>query len=168
MEAARRAAEADLPALADLWRSAAVAATPARGGAALLAELRISEPLDDMLRSGLDAADHVVVAGCIDEVVVGIATARFHRPPSAPHRPIGVVEMLFVEPEARGVGVGEAMMDVVIRWGEDVGCHGIDAPALPGARDAKAFFETMGLVTRALIMHRPITPGGRGALPRHP
>ena len=76
--------------------------------------------------------------------------------------------MLFVEPEARGVGVGEAMMDVVIGWGERVGCYGIDAPALPGARDAKAFFETMGLVTRALVMHRPITPYGRADPPLQP
>jgi GNAT superfamily N-acetyltransferase len=144
------------------------AATPARGGPALLAELRGSEPLNDVLRSGLYARDQVLVAGCIDEVVVGIAAARVHRPPSAPKRPVGVVEMLFVEPEARGVGVGEAMMDVVIGWGEDVGCHGIEAPALPGTRDAKAFFETMGLVTRALVMHRPITPRGRTESPERP
>ncbi|MDQ2729588.1 MAG: GNAT family N-acetyltransferase [Actinomycetota bacterium] len=127
-----------------------------------------SEPLDDVLHSWLHAPDQVVIAGCIDDVVVGIATARLHRPPSAANRPIGVVEMLFVEPEARGVGVGEAMMDVVIRWGEDVGCHGIDAPALPGTRDAKAFFETMGLVTRALVMHRPITPRGPPRPPEQP
>lgn len=168
MEAARRAAEPDLPALADLWRSAAADATVVRGGPALLAELHGSEPVDDVLRSGLHASDRVVVAGCIDDVVVGIATARLHRPPSAPHRPVGVVEMLFVEPDARGVGVGEAMMDVLIRWGEGVGCHGLDAPALPGARDAKAFFETMGLVTRALVMHRPITPEGDREPPEQP
>jgi GNAT superfamily N-acetyltransferase len=148
-------------ALADLWRSAATAARAARGGAALLAELPALDALDDVLRSGLEAADGVVVAGTIDDFVVGIATARVHRPASAPDRPVGVVEVLYVDPEARGVGVGEAMMDVVLRWGEQAGCHGIDAPALPGARDAKAFFETMGMVTRALIMHRPITPGGR-------
>lgn len=142
---------------------------PARGGAALLAELLEGrEPLNETLRLGLHAPDQVVVAGCIDDVVVGLATARLHRPPSAPSRPVGVVEMLFVEPEARGVGVGEAMMDVVIQWGEDIGCHGIDAPALPGARNAKAFFETMGLVTRVLVMHRPITPGGRPQPPVSP
>lgn len=160
--------EADLPALAGLWRSAVVAATPARGGPALLAELPGRQPLDEVLRSGLHASDHMVVAGLIDDVAVGIATVRLHRPPSAPNRPIGVVEMLFVEPEARGVGVGEAMMDVVIRWAEDVGCHGLDAPALPGTRDAKAFFETIGMVTRVLVMHRPITPRGRRARPGHP
>jgi GNAT superfamily N-acetyltransferase len=161
VETARRAAESDVPALADLWRTAAAAARAARGGAALLAELPALDAVDDVLRSGLDAPDRVVVAGSFDDAVVGIATARVHRPVSAPHRPLAVVEVLYVDPEARGVGVGEAMMDVVLRWGEKAGCHGIDAPALPGARDAKAFFETMGMVTRALIMHRPITPGGR-------
>lgn len=168
MEAARRAAEPDLPALVDLWRSAVTAATLARGGLALLAELHGSEPIDDVLRSGLDASDRVVVAGCIDDVVVGIATARLHRPPSAPDRPVVAVEMLFVEPDARGVGVGEAMMDVLIIWGEGVGCFGIDASALPGARDAKAFFETMGLVARALVMHRPTRPGGGAEPPQQP
>ncbi len=168
MEAARRAGEADLPVLAGLWRSAAAAAAAARGGPALVAELSGPEPLEDGLRSGLYDPDRAVVAGCIDDVVVGIATVRRHRPASAPDRPVGVVELLFVEPEARGVGVGEAMMDVVIEWGEGAGCHGIDAPALPGARDAKAFFETMGLVTRVLVMHRPITPRGRPEPPGQP
>ncbi|MDQ6782342.1 MAG: GNAT family N-acetyltransferase [Actinomycetota bacterium] len=158
MEAARRAAEADLAVLVGLWRSATAAAATARGGRAVLAELPSSEQLTEVLRAALDTPDSIVVAGRIDDVVVGVAAARRHRPVSEPDRPVGVVDLLFVEPAARGVGVGEAMMDVVIGWAQEVGCHGIDACALPGARDAKAFFETVGLVTRLLVMHRSITP----------
>ena len=32
----------------------------------------------------------------------------------------------------------------------------MDAPALPGSRPAKAFFEDHGFVARLLVMHRPL------------
>ncbi len=141
---------------------------PASGGRALVGDVRQEEPLGEVLRSALSAPDQVLVAGDIDDVVLGVAAARVHRPTSAPGHPIGVVEMLYVEPQARRVGVGEAMMNVVIAWGEEVGCHGIDAPALPGSREAKAFFETVGLVTRVLVMHRRIDPTTRRPAPPLP
>jgi hypothetical protein len=46
------------------------------------------------------------------------------------------------------------MVDVMIAWATAAGCRGIDAIALPGARDTKNFFERMGLVARAIIVHR--------------
>jgi hypothetical protein len=36
-----------------------------------------------------------------------------------------------------------------------LGCVGVDAPALPGSRSAKAFFEDNGFIARMLVMHRP-------------
>lgn len=159
METARRATEADIPALTSLWRLAVADTELRRGGAALLTDGHRPEPLSEELLGDLDDSDRLLVAGCIDAEVVGVGAARTRR--IGPGPLTGVVELLFVDPEARAVGVGEAIMDVVTEWCHAAGCTGIDAPALPGSRQAKAFFETSGFVTRLLIMHRPLgTTGG--------
>ncbi len=89
-----------------------------------------------------------------DGVIVGYAVARLERSPTAPL--LAVIEDLFTEPEARSVGVGEAMLGAVVEWGTERGAVGIDAMALPGARDTKNFFETFGLKARALVVHRDL------------
>ena len=53
-----------------------------------------------------------------------------------------------MEPEAREVGVGELLLDTVLRWAEARGCFGIDSIVLPGNRETKNFFETAGMVAR--------------------
>lgn len=156
METARRATHADIPALASLWRAGIADAEPRRGGAALVVDGHRLEPLEDALRADLTSSSRVLVAGCLDAEIVGVGAARLHRPQSGPVT--GVVELLFVEPDARGVGVGEAMIDEIIGWCRAAGCTGVDAPALPGSRPAKAFFETSGFVTRLLIMHHRLDP----------
>ena len=67
---------------------------------------------------------------------------------------LGRVRGLFVLPDARGVGVGEVMMDQVVRWCREQGCSGIDGYALPGNRATKNFFETFGFTARLLTVHR--------------
>jgi hypothetical protein len=49
------------------------------------------------------------------------------------------------------------MMDAVVAWARQHGCRGVDALALPGQRDTKNFFESHGLVARALVVHRDLT-----------
>ncbi len=78
---------------------------------------------------------------------------------------LGVVTDLFVEPEARAVGVGEELIEHLLGWCRTHGCIGVDAMALPGNRDTKNFFETFGFTARALIVHRRLTersPEGTG------
>ena len=62
---------------------------------------------------GPDPVDGFVAVGTIDGVVVGYGTVRADD--LAAGERIGVIEELYVEPEARGVGVGEAIMDAVDR-----------------------------------------------------
>ena len=71
---------------------------------------------------------------------------------------LGVVTDLFVEPEAREVGVGEVLVDALVEHCRAAGCIGVDATALPGHRAAKNFFETHGFTARALTMHHGSTP----------
>jgi GNAT superfamily N-acetyltransferase len=66
---------------------------------------------------------------------------------------LGVIDDIFVEDEARGVGVGEAMMADLVAWCTEQGCVGIDAMALPGHRATKNFFEESGFTARKLVMH---------------
>ncbi len=67
---------------------------------------------------------------------------------------LGVITELFVDPEARGVGVGEAIAAHLVAFCTREGCIGIDAGALPGHRDTKNFFERTGFTARSLTMHK--------------
>ena len=50
--------------------------------------------------------------------------------------------------------MGEAMLDLCLEWATSGGCIGLDSLALPGDRQTKNFFESFGLVARAIIVHR--------------
>ncbi|MGH9114723.1 MAG: GNAT family N-acetyltransferase, partial [Acidimicrobiales bacterium] len=146
-----------LPALSWLWDSALASLDGQRGGALLGETITGAGSPGDVLRRSLADPDRVIVLGLLDSVVVGFASARCER---SRRGPLGVVDVMFVEPPARQVGVGEALLGRVVEWCAERGCQGVDAPALPGSRDTKAFFEDMGFVTRLLVMHRPMGASG--------
>ena len=74
----------------------------------------------------------------------------------AARRPrLGVIEEIYVETEARAVGVGELLVERLVAFCVDAGCVGVDAAALPGHRQAKNFFERAGFTARLLVMHKP-------------
>ena len=122
-----------------------------RGGAAFL--LREGHRRAAMVAS-LDADDEHVLLGQLDDVPVAYLVAQLVPLPDG--TVAGAVREFFVEPEARELGVGEALMDETIAWCRRHGCTGIDALALPGDRATKNFFETFGLVARAIVVHRPL------------
>lgn len=66
---------------------------------------------------------------------------------------VGSIEELGVHPEAREIGVGELLADDAVAYCRDAGCVGVDAAALPGARETKNFFETFGFTARLLTVH---------------
>jgi GNAT superfamily N-acetyltransferase len=65
-----------------------------------------------------------------------------------------VIEEIYVQPEARAVGVGELLVERLVAFCVEAGCSGVDAAALPGHRQAKNFFERAGFTARLLVMHR--------------
>lgn len=152
MEGARPAATGDLAELARLWRAALDELDGQRGGGQLASGLRLPEPLGESLRPALGDAGRRVVVGTVDGAVVGFGLARVDERGTT----LGVVEALYVEPGARRIGVGEAILDSIAAWSKQHGCAGIDAPALPGNREAKGFFETHGFTARLLVMHREL------------
>ncbi len=66
---------------------------------------------------------------------------------------LGVITDIYVESEARGVAVGECLMNSLLEWFTETGCEGADAYALPGDRSTKNFFEGSGFSARLLVMH---------------
>jgi GNAT superfamily N-acetyltransferase len=151
VEAARPATEADLPRLAELCRRALAEMAPNRGGAIFVAREARAEPVDESLAAALRSPDHLVISGTLDDVVIGYAAARIEVLRTGDR--LAVIDELYVEAEARAVGVGEAVMASVVEWAGSQRCVGIDAMALPGDRNTKNFFEMSGFTARLLVMH---------------
>ena len=158
MEATRPATEADIPRLAELVRSAIAELAPMRGGAVWEAREARREPIEAALAPLIGKDGTRVLVGTIDGVIVAYAVGRLEHLPDG--SVLGVVDDIFVEPGAREVGLGEAMMDDLVRWCTDSGCIGMDAMALPGHRSAKNFFEESGFTARKIVMHRSFRDRG--------
>lgn len=92
-----------------------------------------------------------VLVGTVDETVVGLAIGHID---AVGETSLGVVDGCYVEPEARGVGVGRALLDDLVAWFTAAGCRGVDVTALPGDRETKNFLEGSGFKARLLTMHR--------------
>jgi GNAT superfamily N-acetyltransferase len=154
MEAARPALSTDLPRLIELAEAGIAELTASKGGAMWRRREARAHPVAASLEAALTAEDHLVLAGTVDDVVIGYAVVRVE--PLRDGERLGVVEDLYVEPGGRAVGVGEAMMDAVLEWCRAQDCIGVDSLALPGNRETKNFFESFGLVARAIIVHRSL------------
>lgn len=161
MEGARPFRDADRPQCVALLRQAFDAARALRGGPAALAALA-GEPgrsgphepdAGALVASWRSDTIHHVLVGTVDDEVVGVAAGHYVRGGNAK---IGVVDVVYVEPDARGVGVGTAMAQSLLDWFAAEGCHGVDAPALPGDRESKQLFESFGLSARLLVLHRAL------------
>ncbi|MDP9071211.1 MAG: GNAT family N-acetyltransferase [Actinomycetota bacterium] len=146
-----------MPRLVELSRqSLAELRSQDRGGSVFVAREGRAEPVEESLGQEVRDPGCIVVVGTIDEVVVGYATGRVEALRDGTL--LGVIDDLFVEPDARAVGVGEAMMDQLLAWFRQRGCSGVDSTALPGLRETKNFFEESGFSARLLVMHHRMRP----------
>jgi len=103
----------------------------------------LPEPIERAIESRLDDC----IVGLFDDVPVGFIVAGLTPP-------ICEIEVMFTHPEARGVGVGEAMMGFLRSEANARGIVSFDVSVLPGHRAAKNFFEGEGFKARLIIMHR--------------
>ena len=152
MEAARPATGDDVPRLAELVAEAVAEQAEGRGGRIWSAREARAVPADASLAELVADPGALVLAGTIDGTIVGYAVAVTEELRTGDR--LGVVTDVFVDPGARAVGVGEALLDQVVAWCDDAGCIGIDALALPGNRETKNFFESVGFTARAIVVHR--------------
>ena len=154
VEAARAANPEDIPRLVELAADAIAELTATKGGALWARREARQAPLDVSLSRDLTESSACVLVGTLDDTVMGYAVARQEHLPDGAL--LGVISDIYVDPGCRGIGIGEALMDGIVAWAEAAGCVGIDSLALPGNRETKNFFETFGLVARAIIVHRPL------------
>jgi GNAT superfamily N-acetyltransferase len=156
VEGARPASVDDLARVVELARWLRAELSAMRGGELWVARDAWPEPLDDAYRALLDRDDALVEVGTIGDVIVGYGVVIGEQLRSGAR--LGVVTDLFVEADARDVGVGEEIVDALIAQCDAWGCIGVDATALPGHRLTKNFFETHSFTARALTMHRRLHP----------
>lgn len=125
-----------------------------RGGAVYVLRNHRSEPVRDSLIVDIADDDTLVVVGTVGSCPVGFGVASFLRLEGG----YGLVEIteIFVDPQFREVGVGGAIMSVIMDWANDRDADGIDSRAMPGDRATKNFFESNGLVARAIFVHRDL------------
>ena len=151
MEASRTAVADDLPRVVELATLLRAELAPMKGGDLWAAREATPEPLEESYRSLLSRDDAELVVGEYAGVVVGYAAVTLDELRDG--RRLGLLTDLYVEPDAREVAVGEAMIERVLAWCSDRQCVGVDAVALPGHRATKNFFEEFGFTARALVMH---------------
>ncbi len=113
----------------------------------------LPEPLQPTIAAAVEDSSWSIQLATIDDVPLGIMVSEVEVIDDVA---VAVVHELFVVPEARGVALGEEMMDATVAWAQSQGCVGIDGYALPGDRATKNFFETFGLVARGIVVHRSL------------
>jgi len=150
-ETTREATPADLDRLITLAAEAVEEQRDARGGALWARREPRRDPAITLCEALTDP-DQLVMVGELDGVIVGYGVVRIETLPDLAL--LAVVDDLYVEAEARGVGLGEEVMNALVDFATGRGCIGIDALALPGNRATKNFFETFGLTARAIVVHK--------------
>lgn len=159
---ARQATPADLDALVELYRGLADEMTalhpqwPRRDG--------LPEPVAGSLAAAMESPESWVFVGEVEGVPVGFLLVALERSlPQAGLEEIGSIRLVFTAPEAREVGVAEAMRDAAMNLMRGRGVSKFDAHVLPGHRLAKNFFEAGGFSARSIIMHHDDHPMARPA-----
>jgi GNAT superfamily N-acetyltransferase len=154
VEAWRPATADDLPRLAELAAQAVAEQRLLKGGAVWARREARQAPYEAQLADELSSPSAHVVVGTLEETILGYGVAVIEG--LADGGRLGRVTDLYVEPGGREVGIGEALMGALVGWCTDEGCIGVDSLALPGDRATKNFFESFGLVARAIVVHRPL------------
>ena len=152
MEEARVATGAELTRVAELAHELRAELRNERGGPLWEVREARPEPLDTTLAALHARSDAMVAVGTTESVVVGYGLARWEVLRDGTR--LGVIDEIYVETEARAIGVGELLVELLVAFCVDAGCLGVDATALPGDRQAKNFFERAGFTARSLVMHR--------------
>jgi ribosomal protein S18 acetylase RimI-like enzyme len=121
----------------------------------------LPEPVADAIAERIsDDSWHGYVAE-LEGLLVGFLFARDEDLlPQAGGSRMGSIRLIYTDPEAREVGVGEALME---RFLDDARRRGVtlfDAHVSPGHRLAKNFFEAHGFKARSIVMHRNDGTGG--------
>lgn len=132
----RRADPADREQLVVLETEAREALAEQRGGARWLA---------DHPAGAWRNPDAIVHVAHIGDVVVGYLVASVAGE-------LARVEEVYVTPDARELGFGDALLEATIEAVRAAGARVLDAEALPGDRDTKNLYERAGIKARLITV----------------
>ena len=114
----------------------------------------LDEPVADSFRAILADPGAILLIGEIDGYPFGFLLARVEvLLAQAEGEQVGAIRLIFVDLEAREVGLGEVMRETAMETMRERGITKFDAHVLPGHRLAKNFFEAGGFSARSIIMH---------------
>jgi GNAT superfamily N-acetyltransferase len=137
----RRAEAADAEALGWLQQMARDTAVDQRGGPAWLAET----PAEDDWASAVTRDDRAVFVGSVDGVVLGMLDLAIGER-------IAMVQLAYVHPEARQLGLGDTMIEHAIEAARTACCQAFEGVALPGDRETKNLYERAGITARKITL----------------
>lgn len=114
----------------------------------------LEEPIENSWKRILSDPDHVTVVGSYDGHPFGFLMAAVEPVlAQGAEMKLGAIRLVFVDQDARAVGIGEVMRDVALENLRARGITRFDAHVLPGHRFAKNFFEQGGFSARHIVMH---------------
>jgi ribosomal protein S18 acetylase RimI-like enzyme len=115
----------------------------------------LADPPGERLVGILGSERETLIVGTIDDLVFGFLWAVIDDLlPQAGGEQIGVIKMIYVEDDARMVGIAEAMLAEIMAWFAAYELKRFDAIVSPGHRLAKNFFESAGFKARRITMYR--------------
>jgi GNAT superfamily N-acetyltransferase len=153
-EQAKVASSEELSIIAQLADEAVLEQIDGRGGYIWSRRETSTVPYILSLEASMASPDEEIWVGTLDNAILSYARAKVEVLRTGEY--LGVVTDIYVTPEARSVGLGEALINVIIEWCQERKCVGIDSMALPGNRETKNFFETFGFKARLLTVHRSL------------
>ena len=95
-------------------------------------------------RTSSASSDSVFVAH-IGEVAVGYLVLVITGP-------IAVVDDVYVTPDARELGFGDALLAAAVERARTAGCELLEGASLPGDRDTKNLYERAGIKARLITV----------------
>jgi GNAT superfamily N-acetyltransferase len=146
----RRAARGDVGPLRVLEAEARTGLIEARGGARWLQEHPlIGEGWGELLACG----DVFVAVLDVDDesqaLVVGYLVLALELP-------IARVDQVYVTPDARELGFGDALLEAATEAAKAAGAAVLEGTALPGDRETKNLYERAGVTARLITVSRSL------------
>jgi GNAT superfamily N-acetyltransferase len=90
-----------------------------------------------------------VEVAVIGDIVVGYLVSHHSQE-------VAYIDEVYVTPEAREVGFGDALVEVAVAAGRAAGCATIEGEALPGDRETKNLYERAGITARLIVVSRAL------------
>ncbi len=114
----------------------------------------LDEPVEESIRAMISANDRILYVAQESGAIVGFLEASVEGLlRQAGGEKVGVIRMIFTLDGARGVGIGDAMLERALTDFRARGIKLFDARVSPGHRHAKNFFEAHGFKARLIVMH---------------